>query len=394
MSIRKGRHSGSLNAVLRQNGGAGKIIILLSLAVLMFLIATVGVRQTAAVDCNCGFCHGANHHGDNWTGCSACHDSPPQTGTHLVHYNSTPLMMANYGKTDITSTDGAYQFSCGNCHPLENINHNNGSVDTELYNATSPSGSIKALNPADAAYTAGTPRTTYESKVVGQRPLSYSPGTCSNVYCHSGPSVTSGAVGEPLVDSIGQPILDANGNLTYDPYTVNHSRIYKITPPWGTTGSFTTCTECHEFPLTTSAAGGVQAGVGDSHQWIDDYGYGNLHAYNMGFDPISCSTCHYGTVTQANTWTRDVNSDVTTYNPVPLASRRFHVNGTPDVIFNTTDPVNYYPTAYGLSAATYDPATKTCSSVVCHQNQTKVTWGSPYRWWNGLECDQCHQFSR
>jgi len=31
--------------------------------------------------------------------------------------------------------------------------------------------------------------------------------------------------------------------------------------------------------------------------------------------------------------------------------------------------------------------------VACHLNQTRVTWGSPYRWFNNNECDLCHRFS-
>ena len=190
---------------------------------------------------------------------------------------------------------------------------------------------------------------------------------------------------------------DAYGNPTYDPtYAVTYSRVYKTTPAWGTNSdgqhtTFTACTECHEFPLTTSFPS-VQAGEGDSHQWIDDKGYGNLHAYNemlrSAFGPISCRTCHYGTVTAANGWTRN-SMDVTTYNAVPLASRRFHVNGSKDVVFDKTNPVIYSSTM-SLNTATYDSGTRTCTNVACHLQQTRVTWGSPYRWSNQTECNLCH----
>jgi predicted CxxxxCH...CXXCH cytochrome family protein len=373
-----------------------KSLLLLSLLVpSLVIIALLNVPESSAdVQCDCGFCHGENHHGDNWAGCSGCHDAPPQTGTHLVHYNSPPLGYAKYGDTTITSTDDAYQFGCGNCHPLDHAKHNNGTVNVELYDPAAPSGSLKSLNPPTAQYVPGANVTVYASKLAGAPPFSWSDGRCSDVYCHSGPSVSSGPVGQPLVDSLGHPIRDENGNLTYDPYTVNNSRTYKTTPSWGTSGTFTTCTECHQFPLTTYFPS-VQAGVGDSHQWVDDYGYGNLHGWNMGFEPIGCRTCHYGTITQTNTSSRDTNSDVTTYNPVALASLRYHVNGVKDVIFDMTDPVIYAtsdgPATLGLSAATYDQNTKTCSNVACHLNQTKVTWGTPYRWWNTAECDLCHR---
>ena len=458
------RWKGSFGSVKGQNAGFVKLAVLLSLAVfLVFLIFTVGVQQTKAADCDCGFCHGDNHHGDDWTGCSGCHDSPPQTGTHLVHYNSPSLNSVRYGGTTVSSTADVYKFDCGNCHPLDKINHNNGTVDIELYNPAAPAGSIKALNPSNAAYTPGGTVVTYANKVSSGRSLSYSDGTCNNVYCHSGYTVTSGAVGYPAgcaartlpyasqtanftvgsvitgatSGAIGKIISDKDAGttgslnveltsgsfvynelvtdsgggsatlgspgdcteLTYASYTVNFSRVYKVTPAWGTNSdalhsTFSTCTECHAFPLTTSYPS-VDAGVGDSHQWIDPYGYGNLHAYNMGFDPIVCKTCHYNTVTQANTWSANP-MDVTTYGVVPIASRQHHVTGTPDVTFDTgPEAINYYINAANsnLAGATYDPATMTCFNVACHQNQTRVTWGSPYRYYGpSSECNQCHNY--
>ncbi len=289
-----------------------------------------------------------------------------------------------YGDTGVSNTDTTYRFGCGNCHPLDATKHNNGTVDVELYNPSAPAGSVKSMNPASAAYTPGIVTFTYPSKIAGGRPFTYSNGTCNNLYCHSGKSVSSGPVGLPIG-------TDQYGNPVYDPYTVTYSRTYKATPQWSTTGTMTTCAECHPFPLTTSYPS-VQAGAGDSHQWIDDYGYGNLHAYNMSYDPLSCRTCHYGAITAANTWSRDF-MDITTYDPVPLASLRFHVNGSPNVVFDTANPVTYGTAKYNLSGAAYDPTTRTCSNVACHLQQTRVTWGSPYRWWlDSTECNVCHRF--
>ncbi len=345
----------------------------------------------AAPGCyNSTLCHASIVSG----GCSYCHDSPPQTGTHLVHFNSAPTNTLTYGDTTINSTADAYRFGCGNCHPLNPSKHMNGTVDVELYDPTAPVGSIKAKNPVTASYTPGASISTYTINVSGS--VSYSNGICDNVYCHSGKAVSSGPVGLPLTGLNGAPILDANGNLTYAPYTVTISRSYKTTPAWGTnsTGTnstYVTCTECHQFPLTTSSPS-VEAGVGDSHQWIDSQGYGNLHAWNMGslgFAPISCRTCHANTVTQPNTWSRNA-FDVTTYGPVPLADRRSHVTGSPDVTFDIVDPISYTK-PYDLSGAAYDPGTKTCSNVSCHLLQTTVVWGSPYRYNDPNECNVCHR---
>lgn len=377
------RKTGKERFLIIMKGFALLLVFTLFALIAGLMASTSSIAQTAA----CSSCHGVGPHGPDWAGgCSTCHDSPPQTGTHLTHYGSAPLAILLYSSTSITSTDGAYRFGCGNCHPLDFAKHNNGTVDVELYNANSPAGSLKAKNPSNAAYVPGSTASAYVSKISGGNSFSYSNGTCNNIYCHSGYTVTSGPVGDPLVAMDPIP--------TYDPYTVTYSRVYKTTPQWGTSGTFSACTECHEFPLTTSAPS-VQAGVGDSHQWIDDYGYGNLHAYNMGFDPISCRTCHYGIVTQANTWIRA--NDVTIYDAVPLASRKLHVNGTRDVILDTVNPVTYASaysgtTIMSLASATYAPATKTCSTVACHQQQTSVQWGKPYRWWDSTECNLCHSY--
>lgn len=374
-------------------------LLLSTLVAMPALIASPAAA--GSVPCDCQSCHG-DHHGDNWAGCSACHDSPPQTGSHLAHYNSAPLMSLRYGDTSVDSTADAYLFGCGNCHPLDSVNHRNNTVDIELYNPAAPAGSIKAKNPADAAYTAGVDPAT---------------GTCSNVYCHSGNTFTSSAVGIPLTypASAVPPgyllnmsyIMDETcSNLTYDPYTVISARSYATTPPWGTSGTFGACTECHEFPLTTYAPE-VSAGVGDSHQWVDDTnGWNWRHAYNMGFDAIPCRTCHNTTVTAAagSYWAPAGRNGewIVAYNPVPLASRIPHVNGVPDVAFDTVDLVPYRENL-SLVGASYEPSTKTCSNVSCHYNPTgssqrwqqKVQWGGPWRYGEpgtNAECDVCHRY--
>jgi hypothetical protein len=154
------------------------------------------------------------------------------------------------------------------------------------------------------------------------------------------------------------------------------------------------CNNCHGNPITTDSAT-VSGGAGDSHQWIGDFGYGNLHAWNMGFEPLQCNTCHYSTVHAISTWTRDL-SDITTYDDVAIFNTAMHVNGVKDVAF-TPVPVIYlsfYGTivSHDLSTVSFDPVTKTCDSVGCHEFQTPVEWGNPYRWWNTTECNVCHGF--
>jgi predicted CxxxxCH...CXXCH cytochrome family protein len=452
MAVRKRRFACNTSLDIGDKAGIVKLAVLLPLTVLFLLMVfTTGAKNTTAQDCDCGFCHGDNHHGDNWTGCSGCHDSPPQTGTHRLHYNSDPIQSLRYGDITVTSTPEAYKFGCGNCHPLDRAKHNNGTLEVELYDTAAPAGSIKEKNPLNAAYTPGGTVTTYPHKIAGQPAFSYSNGTCNNVYCHSGYTVTSsGTVGNPLTTADDPSLFPpgykiSNGfimdetcsSVTYAPYSVNSGREYKTTPAWGTTGSFSLCTECHQFPLTTWGPS-VQAGVGDSHQWYNDWeGWNYGHANNMDYFPgIPCATCHYGTANHrpgspppypldsSNTptyWTADnrptywmqVNGLwIKGYYTVPLKSRVMHVNGKPDVNFDTVNGYRYFyycpPGNYGcwdineqkdLSLATYDPANKTCSNVACHYNPTaskwqkKVKWGAPYRGWYapGEECDQCHR---
>lgn len=411
-----------------RNRGKITIAVVVSLFTLfLILLPALHAPQSTAADCDCNVCHG-NHHGDGWTGCSGCHDTPPQTGTHRIHYDSDPLLVASYGDTSVTSTAEAYKFGCGNCHPLDRARHADGTLDVELYNANSPADSLKAKNPSSAAYTPGTHITSYPHKIAGQPAFTYSDGSCSNIYCHSGYTVTSGPVGMPLTwpenpvppgykknlsNSGVYYIMDETcSNLTFAPYTVYYQRVYTSTPAWGTTGSFTTCTECHKFPLTTFYPS-VDAAVGDSHQWVNSYGLNFLHAYNMGFGPLRCRTCHYGTVTEAGTVQSVIENgaSIVKYNPVPLSNRVAHVNGLADVAFDTVNTVRYYNPflgydyQYSLANAAYHASTKTCSNVACHYGPTHARtkwqlnpkWGGPFRDWGegepgkGHMCDVCHR---
>lgn len=316
----------------------------------------------------CAYCHLSTDGTISGGACDSCHGAPPLTGAHARHTGPSGV---GYGLVGSFATTDSYQFGCGECHPADSALHQNGTVEVVLSSAGAPAGSLKIQNAPAASYTGG---------------------SCGGVYCHSGIEVTSGPVGLPLTDGSGNYILDSHGNLTYDPYMVTEARQYQTTPLWDG-GSITTCTACHPFPLTTSSPA-VEAAVGSGHQWVDEYGYGNLHAYNMSFDPLSCRTCHYGEITQANTWTRD-GMDVTTYNPAPLASYITHANGQREVVFDTVNPIVYDtyggPVTYDLSTAAYLPTERTCTNVACHKLQTNVQWGTPYRWWT-MECDLCHRY--
>lgn len=405
------------------NQGKVKLAVLLALAAVgLFLVITVDVPRTTAEDCNCNVCHGSAVHGSGWQGCASCHGFPPATASHLKHFEDADGILnkyQSYGATslaqdyypDPNTPAGSYLMGCGNCHPMDNAKHQNGAVDVEFYNAAAPAGSLKAKNPASASYTPG--NTVY----YDDKNLPYTLGACNNVYCHSyNEWATPGGV---LVTT----------------------RKYK-TLTWG--GESLTCSGCHENPPTTRYPANVN-GAGDSHQYIDDWGYGWRHNWNHDDRqaPLGCVYCHSDTVKELNyPWT--YNPDFKTMGDVPVANYSKHVNGTADVVFEKTNRFPYYAssgTTYSNSGfryagttgyfypsllqATYDPATKTCSNVGCHHNvestsgkcskpeyftqatcqsnggvwtagvnvaliEQSVRWGAQVSGWSG--CSKCHPY--
>ena len=321
---------------------------------------------------SCTFCHDA--HKASGGGCSSCHECPPATASHLKHYSGTEAQ-AGYGDTRITKdynvSAGSYIMSCGNCHPMDNSKHGNSVIDVELYSTSAPAGSLKAKNPASASYLAG-PEVFTDS-----RGYFYSKGTCSNVYCHSYNDWTT-----------TQDIADSDPD--WESKLVVTRKYKNIT--WG--GSSLNCSGCHANPPRTAYPAN-DGGAGNSHSWIDPYGYDNLHNWNMyGKEPVSCSYCHNGTVQQLSTFTYD-SMGVVTMGEIPISNYSRHVNGVNDVSFDQQKPF-VYQTSYGavsrsLSNATYNSGTKTCLNVACHLQETAVKWGTPYRWYYN-ECDRCHQY--
>ena len=326
----------------------------------------------------CIFCH--NPHTAQGGACDACHECPPTSASHQKHYGGT-IAQARYGDLRITQTFGdngtTYIFGCGNCHPMNAAKHGNGVVDMELSNPLATAGSIKALNPASAAYVAGS------TVFTDARGLTYTNGTCSNIYCHSYTDWTTPG-GVPLATDC-QP-----SSSSYWPQNLVITKVYK-TVTWGS-GPLS-CSGCHANP-PRSVYPANDGGAGNSHSWIDGDGYENLHNWNMGFAPVSCKDCHNDTVKQANTFTRNA-LDVATLSEVPISNHSKHVNGINDVSFDKQNPFVYQSyggnTSMSLTNATYDVPTKTCMNVSCHINQTTVKWGTPYRYFDySYECDRCH----
>jgi predicted CxxxxCH...CXXCH cytochrome family protein len=256
------------------------------------------------------------------------------------------------------------------------LHANGGRAEVELSNPLAPVGSLKALSPA-GQYTPG--GATYQDATG----LPYTLGTCTNVYCHSATTwATPSGVPRPGVDfpSTGYPI-------TYPAYPLVTGRAFSSIG-WGAANPG--CGGCHGLPPRT-AAPQVNAMAGQSHSYLDAQGYEYGHAWNHGFAPLSCRTCHAQTVTAANTTTRDALG-VATYGPVPIVGFALHVNGRPDVVFDAVNPLPYTRPPLSLSTASYNQATSTCSNVACHFQQTAVRSGTPFREENTYECNACHQY--
>ena len=386
MFLRQRRSKGSFCFFKGRNAGAVKLAILLSLAAfILFLMLIAGVQKSTAADCDCNFCH-VDMHGPGWQGCATCHGNPPATGSHVKHFGITSNYQ-KYGDTSITrdfaSLSTSYGMSCGNCHPLDNTKHRNGTVEVELYNVNAPAGSLKEKNPAIASYTPG--GTVY----YDNKGLPYTLGTCSNIYCHSYNAwTTPGGVPTPWPQNQNDPPVPPNTVTT---------RYYQ-NPTWGA-GSLT-CSGCHGNPPRTDYYTNA-GGSGNSHSWLDDYGYEDGHNANMlGYNPpLDCKTCHNDTVRDAGTWAYQNWNEwfgVAFFDDSPLYNYSSHVNGAVDIAFDRVNTYQYIKMYGGydyltLVNAQYDPSTKSCSNVSCHQTQTPVTWGMPYRWWDSTECNRCHQ---
>ncbi len=335
--------------------------------------------------------------------CGLCHGVPPTTGAHLAHYGeqaSPPRAL--YGDLrileDFQPDGGAtYLFGCGQCHPLELSKHLDGVVQVELHDPAAPMGSLKARNPSTAAY-AGAPART-----------------CANVACHSS--------GE-------------------------EAPAYVTTPGWNSRVN-PGCDGCHGNPPRYPS---TDAGVTNGHLWVDRTGWEYGHFGGLmeshggpGAGAITCQACHFDTVDPANTGPSGFYYlDTTGTYAVPGGNRGFtcanaschtasspvaplgvgrvlplrHVNGRRDVVFDrrTALPASYDggiptpPTSpfwmWGawsggvvekdLVAATYQPVTKTCTNVSCHQGilvsspapRTVAQWGVPGA--DPEPCNYCH----
>ncbi len=354
-------------------------------------------------------------------GCGGGHELPPASGAHDAHAARLDGE-ATYAYGDLRRASEldvgggrAYAFGCGHCHPLTSSAHGNGIVDVDVAGGTAPEGSLKARNPATARYEGG---------------------RCSDVYCHSS----------------GQEVPT-----------------YQTSPAWqGGHLAEPRCAACHDNPPAYASEGPGAPGA-NAHLVLttfgsDEYEAGHFagvaHWYHgapaLASAPVTCQTCHYGTVDPNNvgpggfyyldtTGSYDlgglspydctaagchtgVSGEQAQGTGVVLAG--LHVNGRRDVIFDprTEIPAGTsgipggaarptYPYwamltisesslppgtaldggtwSFTLAESTYEATTKSCGNIACHLAQSwpdSKPQYTPLAWGGAYQCNMCHQY--
>jgi predicted CxxxxCH...CXXCH cytochrome family protein len=342
--------------------------------------------------------------------CGACHASPPDSGAHRAHVASS--VEVAYGALhvleDVASSGAGYEFGCGHCHPVDPARHVNGVVEVDLSPAGAPPGALKERNDPAATYAGGACAGTY-CHSSGQATPAFrttptwtsAPGSLGCSGCHDNP---------PRYQTGGPGAADANSHLGLAEDGWESGHFGGLPGPWHTSyhgrsdisedAAPITCQTCH-FETTDPAAAGPSG-----FYWLDTTGDyvlpGGLLAY-------TCAECHTGEPGAPPVGVGRVR---------PLT----HVNGRRDVAFDPrialpalawlpaaphTPTRPYWVTAspselpldatldgttmsLHLAGASYDPATKTCSSVACHlDGSAAVVWGGLNRWG---ACQNCHSW--
>lgn len=340
---------------------------------------------------DCITCH-PHESGFRYLDCHACHGAPPDTGAHLVHTSGEG---AAYGSDSNNSSQFAYAFNCGTCHPFDQSRHANGIVDIELYSGSAVG--LKLLNLPTASRT-GTGNET----------------VCSDIYCHSDGRDAS-------------------------------LRTYRNTPMWGASFAGNRCAGCHDDPPLYENSGPGSAGsnshlahIGAVGIHINDIFSGSLdkvpssgqtgswaaHGDADTATTISCNICHAATTN----WTtrshfstgsaagtdsgcdRCHGSSAFSNAAGVITNKAYHVNGVRDVVFMDgafnskaqlkTSTFDYYYLRAGWmrnsyksgpdshdsvnfsSGNSYAADTKSCA-VRCHWET--IPWGA-----TDITCASCH----
>jgi predicted CxxxxCH...CXXCH cytochrome family protein len=358
-------------------------------------------------------------------GCGTCHGNPPATGAHLAHfgldgsgaYGDVRALQDRFPGAVPADAPGVYAFGCGLCHPTDAAKHRDGTMQVEVRGTGATTGSLRARARPDATFDAAT-------------------GRCSGVYCHSSgqeaPAFAEtpdwrgnekvGCAGchanPPRYASGGAGTATANGHLGFADDLWESGHFLGLLGPWHTSkhgGNWSavedaapiTCQTCHADTTDPTATGP------SGFYWLDTTGDyvlpgGDASRIAYGYlEDLRCTTCH-GPTGPATAGAGRV---------LPLR----HVNGARDVVFDartSLPPIAWLPqgaagpvapywmtggdagipdwpatvswsgttVSFSLDGASYDAATKTCTSVACHMAESP-RWGSQ----NGyVACSNCH----
>ncbi|KAF0220042.1 MAG: cytochrome C family [Geobacteraceae bacterium] len=227
-------------------------------------------------------CHAAGSAPRTWaaTPCGNCHAAVPGDPSHRRHFTG-PAVAAAYGNA---STSQRYLFNCGVCHPLDRAMDNDGTRQVELYNPATPSGSRKALNSGFSSYTGG------PTVLTDERGLTYTNGSCSNIYCHS--AGTSIASGQPAVSA---PVTWNGPAMTCADCHANPPAYGNGTPKANSHSSHAVqdCRTCHSTVVGNGSTIADPIRHGDG---VYDVAPGTGVGFSYGYDPAggSCSavSCH------------------------------------------------------------------------------------------------------
>ena len=342
--------------------------------------------------------------------CVNCHDLAAllANGAHGKHVSQAPVF---YNFTGNHTTVGSYDFGCSNCHPLDTLNHVNGTVDVTLNRTnTGGGGLVGTLRSRNSATTDGLAATNGPSGIYGTTKVSI---RCSAAYCHS------------------------NG------YAADLR--YMVSPDWyGPAYTGDKCAMCHgnspnagdpvnqpgspahyskNFLGFSNVSGGHVVGIHTSNIFNGRSGLttvGNTNTSSHGnagtSSTISCNMCHYATVTS---YANDSNKAcVKCHGSLPknpaelIADKRLHVSGSVDVAFMPikvkskaqlrdasydktiwSRPAGFktagaYDVAFKTftTATQWDGVTKTCSNISCHNGKT-VKWSETG---GQTTCLSCH----
>ncbi|MSN26516.1 MAG: CxxxxCH/CxxCH domain-containing protein [Geobacter sp.] len=378
--------------------------------------------EHASTDPNiCRSCHTHNTATGSFAAdCTACHGFPPQQNTPggPLGYAKTPSYdyavspaFKDESKTGHLAHAGSapYAFSCFECH--SGNKHATGNFQQVFI---STNGTIAAIGGAVPMYNTA------------------SPGTCSNVYCHSNGAPAGGATvyKSPVWANAKGSIVGTAGECS-----ACHDAMPATNAHTGHLNNSFACALCHAATVSsntvikdtskhvdgvkdvlfsgTATIGGTGSYNNTTHTCSNLYchsngnqgalAYVNPSAWNSGVN-YGCNGCHgtsspIGAPDYANTGvgTGKANSHAAhaagAANTTVCANCHFatassitggtlvantkHLSGTTDVVFN--------PATAGATAA-WDPATGTCTNIECHG-------GAPAQWGSTAACLTCHAFA-